>query len=65
MTRGSRSIVGSRPGYLEQMERVVDLFQIVAIEQVSLAQGLSLALMLGALSAMVALSWLVLKPPMN
>ncbi|ADG68871.1 PAS sensor protein [Planctopirus limnophila DSM 3776] len=55
-------LLAAEPGYLEQMERVVDLFQIVAIEQVSWLRGLSLALMLGALSAMVALSWLVLKP---
>ncbi len=55
-------LLAAEPGYLEQMEGIVDLFQIVAIEQVSWLRGLSLSLMLGALSAMVALSWLVLKP---
>lgn len=48
--------------YLEQMERIVELFQEVAAEQLSRLRVLSFVLTLSALAAMAALSWLVLKP---
>ncbi|MBA4029604.1 MAG: hypothetical protein C0478_01615, partial [Planctomyces sp.] len=58
----SIQMLAAEPSYIEQMERIVELFQKVAVEQVSRLRVLSFTLTLSALAAMAALSWLVLKP---